>query len=201
MKKILLLFVVLLLLAGCGGTAGQEPAKTASVEPTQTPTVAHTPEPTPEPTPDLGSKENPMPIGETFLGTYTDGSEGNQYVIGISLQETIRGDEALDVILDTYSLNPKPDEGKEYLIAWFQVGYISDITEDNPPLYLNKFNFVFASSEGDFEYLPTVIMPEPAFDITLNEYDVSDGWLVFSVDVEDKSPKAVFANSLWFNLS
>lgn len=190
MKKTLLLFVLFIVLAfsGCG-PAASEPSEPLPSDPAS------------EPTPEPGSEENPMKTGETFLGVYTDGDEKSQYNIGISLQEVVRGSQAMDVLREAHALNPKPEEGKEYIIARFQVRYISDATEGNPPLYLNKFNFAFFPSEGEQEALPIVIMPEPAFDITLSEPGVADGWLVFSADIDDDSPKAVFAKSLYFDLS
>ena len=144
MKKTLLLFVLFIVLAFGGCTpAASKPSELLPSDQAS------------EPTPELGSEENPMKTGETFLGVYTDGDGKSQYNIGISLQEVVRGSQAMDVLREAHVLNPKPEEGKEYIIARFQVRYISDATDGNPPLYLNKFNFAFRSLNNSSIYYLT----------------------------------------------
>lgn len=210
MKKILFLFVMLLLLAGCNNTTEQqtqEPSGAQSVEPSQAQTLAPTPEPTPtpsqsptpEPTPELGSRLNPMPIGEAFLGTYTSG--GYDYAIGITLQEVVRGEEAWNMLYEANRFNEEPPEGKEYILGRFTVGYISDLGGEDRALEISDWDFKFSTGTYRVEDLPSVVVPEPEFDLTLYEFASGDGWIAFLADVDDESPKAVFLDSLWFNLS
>lgn len=211
MKRILLLFALIIALSasGCGPASevqgGLTPqTHTVKPEPTPTPTPTplpaptQTPDPTQEPTPELGSRLNPMPIGEAFLGTYTSG--GYDYAIGITLQEVVRGEEAWNMLYEANRFNDKPPEGKEYILARFTVGYISDLGGEDRALEISDWDFKFSTGTYRVEDLPSVVVPEPEFDLTLYELAYGDGWVAFLADVDDNSPKAVFLDSLWFNL-
>ncbi len=150
----------------------------------------------------LGSRKNPLKVGETFDGVYTEYRD-YQFGVTITLVEVISGEEAWKLIEAKNKFNDPPGEGKQYIMAKFSVHYHTDISGEDRPLELNTHDFSYSTSTYaivDMVDMPSVVEPDPAFDIELYEGATGEGWVVFLADADDPSPKAVFCDSLWFNL-
>ncbi len=147
----------------------------------------------------LGSRKNPLKVGESFDCVYTEyGSY--EYGMTITLLEVISGDEAWQLIEAKNQFNDPPGEGKQYIMAKFSVHYHTDIAGEDRSLELNSYDFSYSTSTYTIEDMPRVVAPDPAFDIELYEGATDEGWVVFLADADDPSPKAVFRDSLWFDL-
>lgn len=148
---------------------------------------------------DAGSRKNPLKVGESFDGVYTE-YDDYQYGMTITLLEVISGDEAWELIKAANQFNDPPGEGMQYIMAKFSVTYHTDIGGEDRPLELNSVNFSYSTSSYRIEDLPRVVEPDPAFDIELYEGATGEGWVVFLANADEESPKAVFLDALWFDL-
>ena len=148
---------------------------------------------------EAGSRKNPLKVGESFDGVYTE-YDDYQYGMTITLLEVISGDEAWELIKAANQFNDPPGEGMQYIMAKFSVTYHTDIGGEDRPLELNSVDFSYSTSSYRIENLPRVVEPDPAFDIELYEGATGEGWIVFLATADEESPKAVFLDALWFDL-
>ena len=157
-------------------TPTDTPTPTATPEPTATATPTQTPEPTdaPEPTdtPDPSSagssRANPYPFLELAL---VPGWE-------VQVLETIRGDEAWEMIQAANRFNDPPPENMEYLLVKLHVK--CTVTDDK----------VHSIGGSDFKVTgdmlverraPAVIEPDPVLDADLYSDGEAEGWAAYLV--------------------
>lgn len=145
-----------------------------------------------------GSRKNPMKLGEVFQGVYTE--RDYKYDISISLLEVISGDAAWELIHEANQFNDPPGEGMQYIMAKFSVTYLEDITGEDQPLEFNQYAFNYSTSEYQVKDIPSIVCPDPEFDVVLYEGASGEGWVVFLAEADDPAPKAIFIDSLWFDL-
>lgn len=149
---------------------------------------------------DPGSRKNPLKVGESYDGVYTE-YDDYQYGMTITLLEVISGEDAWNLIKAKNQFNDPPGEGMQYIMAKFSITYHTDITGDDRPLELSAYAFSYSTSTYKIiEDLPHVVEPDPEFDIKLYEGATGEGWIVFLAAADEESPKAVFLDSLWFDL-
>lgn len=184
-------------------TQPTDPA-TPPTDPATEPFVANTAQETLRPTEevtdsDKGSRKNPATIGDTITVTQENWSFNGVYTI--ALTEVISGDEAWQMILNENRYNDEPAEGQQYIMAKFHVEFLEDRSGEDTPLELYKYDFDYSTSDYRVEDLPSVVAPEPVFDLTLYEGASGEGWVIFLADLSESSPKALFGDTVWFNLS
>lgn len=207
MKKVFVLTLAILMLLCCGcSTATNTVTPSASVEtatatpaPTAAPTPTPTPAPTPEPTAEpVGSRKSPAKIGDTIylnISSYRGTGE-----LSITLLEIISGDEAWDMIKEANMFNDAPGDGYQYILGKFSVTFTKDTSGDDIPLEVNDYDFAYASSDYSVEDLPSIVMPEPEFDLKLYEGATGEGWVCFKSKANEASPYAIFSDTAWFSL-
>ncbi|QQK81376.1 DUF4352 domain-containing protein [Salicibibacter cibi] len=142
---------------------------------------------------EVASRDNPAYPGEmiTFvLEHYTYGL----MEVDVTLLDTIRGEEAWEMIEEADEYNEPPEDGMEYFIAYFDID-LNQIEED--PFNLSSFEFDLVSSEGNVYNDDTYVtgLDDP-IDADLYEGAGSEGHVVFQVDEDDPSPYVVFLRDL-----
>ena len=167
--------------------------------PSETPLITPEPaeEPTPEPTQEIGSRKSPAPIGtevgiiDADYGAYT-----------MTCTEILRGADAWAKIQEANRFNEEPLEGKEYILAKFSVLYRVSARSDDAPLELGVYNFDVSDSSYSVsdKAHASLVLPEPAFDLTLYEGASNEGWVVFEVPTDEAAPLAVWDELAWFQL-
>lgn len=174
----------------------------APTEPTEEPTTEAPSEETEPPTEQtestIGTRKNPAGIGDAVavqISTYS--AHGNAT---ITLTNVITGDDAWAIISDANRFNDAPGEGKEYILADFTVTFDEDTSGEDAPLKIDDFDFDYATTDFSVQDLPSVVCPEPEFDLNLYEGATSHGWVVFLADTSEETPRAVFLDNIWFNL-
>ncbi len=148
------------------------------------------------------SRSNPAGIGEAFT-VYKDDWLTGKVTFEVTLIETITGEEAWQMVKAGNQFNDKPDEGKEYILAKFQVAVLE--TEEDEPFDINHAMFS-AISGGGIEYggFLSVAGIEPNLRVDLYEGAVHEGFTYFMVDTDDENPLAVMdrrrSSEIWFKL-
>ena len=74
------------------------------------------------------SRSNPIFVGQGVAFAWAIGDE--TFELLLYLNDVIRGEEALDLVMEANSFNSEPDAGKEYVIGIFQM-YLLDAESEN----------------------------------------------------------------------
>ena len=146
----------------------------------------------------IGTRKNPAKIGDSVsiqISSYS--AQGNAT---ITLTNVITGDEAWSMISNANMFNDAPSEGKEYILADFTVTFDKDTSGKDAPLEINKYDFDYATTDFSVHDIPSVVLPNPGFDLTIYEGATSHGWVAFLADVSEETPHAVFLDNIWFSL-
>ena len=114
------------------------------------------------------SRANPFPPGEMHTTPNWD----------IQVIESIRGEEAWQMIQAANSFNDPPNEGQEYILI--KVKTIST-HEDNEEHNISSWDFNLTGSNLIEYDNAEVVEPEPALDATLYSGGETEGWLAFAV--------------------
>ncbi len=206
-----------------GSASSSESLPTTTPEPTTTPagstTAPSKPQPDAEPTPKpglegiidaldpnkndkdrKGSKFNPYAIGEAAP---FDGYETifDPFRAEVVVQKVIRGKDALKMVKDASSINPAPDEGKEYLVAQVLVKITDSKNEEI--VGVSPYFFSLAREDGRmygdislFRSVTPVLEP-------LRVGETSLAYITFQVAKDDENPYIVFLSranrGLWFS--
>jgi hypothetical protein len=147
------------------------------------------------------SRANPAPFGMQVISQVEQ--LGEQFTVGVTVNKTLRGYEALQMIKGANMFNPDPVEGHEYILADITVKVIESKNQD-VQLQIGGSIFTLVSSDGK-DYAPVfMVSPEPRLDTNLYAGATHRGWAVFQVYIEDKNPLIVTARDdrgrggLWF---
>lgn len=205
-----------------GSVSSSESLTTTTPAPTTTPGITTEPskpqsdaEPTPKPGLEgiidaldpnkndkdrKGSKFNPYAIGEAAP---FDGYETifDPFRAEVVVQKVIRGKDALKMVKDASSINPAPDEGKEYLVAQVLVKITDSKNEEI--VGVSPYFFSLAREDGRmygdislFRSVTPVLEP-------LRVGETSLAYITFQVAKDDENPYIVFLSranrGLWFS--
>jgi len=179
-KKIVLITVALLLVA-CGSSVEvqnetdqeyvrTQVAKTIIAEWTSEAVEEQTATPQPSPTPQLGTKDNPTPIGQ-HLDLVID----NDTYFRITVLEAIRGDQAWQMVYQANMFNDVPEEGKEYVVAKIRVE-CTNTRVPNKTLSINAWNFGTLSNNQLFEDI-FIVDPSPELNAELLPGGIVEGYV------------------------
>lgn len=147
------------------------------------------------------SRTNPAGLNERFTVSKDDLFVG-QVVFEIEMVELISGEEAWDIVRNANQFNDRPEDGKEYILAKFEIEIIS--TEEDEPYDMNHAKFSVISG-GGVEYTDFISVSglDPDLRADLYEGASHTGWTYFMVDVDD-TPVAVMdrrrQSEVWFDL-
>lgn len=96
---------------------------------------------------EVGSRTNPVPVGEALVATtevISDNGEAAPAEFTISLSNFIRGEEAMNYLLEQNQFNEEPPEGYEWML--FDVSLNASIENPNIPHYpMPTFSVIDAS--------------------------------------------------------
>ena len=168
-----------------------EPSPTLTripASPTTHPTPTLQPSPTPEPPPELGTRMNPIPLGQQVGAVTTGLGETREY--NVAILETIRGEPAWLAVQDANMFNDAPAEGNEYVLVRARVEYLSGPSDETSQISVWDFNIV--TSAGVTLDPPSIVDPEPAFEAQFFPGGSVEGWMTFEVPANDPVPLLVF---------
>ena len=187
-------------ITAAGGGQWSEPVQFSTL-PCPTATPRPTPTPTATPLPGL-SMSNPVPAGKASRVTSQSGyNEGK--VFEISVHGIVRGQRALQRLLDVNPYNDALDAGHEWILFRVRVHYLP-----NQEGTADDFNeeIVVVSSGGALYDEEGVVEPEPDLaDLALWPGAEQDGWVAWQVATDDQSPLMLFGSrnyegGQWFSL-
>ena len=139
-------------------------------------------EPAPSPTPlaagDRGNRAEPLAIGSTI--------ELNGY--SVEVVEFLRGDAALENLLEANSFNGPPAAGMEYV----QVHLTVANDGSGPDIGSRIQAYRLTGSSGISFEQALVFQTEPGLDIALGAGETADGWLAFEVAPDETDLILVF---------
>lgn len=147
-----------------------------------------TPKATPKSTVGL-SRSAPAPIGSKVNVSVDSILE--KYDATVSVDQTIRGEDAWQLIQDTNMFNEEAKDGFEYLLAKATVK-INKTQKTDVQVDINSYLFTLVSSAGkDYDH-PMVVEPDPAINTKLYAGASHSGWIAFLVKKDDVSPLITF---------
>jgi hypothetical protein len=192
----------------CGPTATPTskatPTAITTVTPTprvsQQPTLGVTPtkntSPTLQPTPTTNiaaigqTRSNPAAIGASLTFKGKDSLVGD-YEVRITLLETIRGDDAWNMLKEANQFNDAANTGFEYILAKVRFDYLKGSPDKQYSLYgVNKFTAV--SAEGKDYESKFEVEPDPQLQADLYPGASHEGWVAFHVAQSDSKPLMTF---------
>ncbi len=204
MKKLLLsilaLILVLSLVACSQQTAANNQDSTTTENTDENVVDQTTASPTPQPTIQIGTRKNPVPLGDSLIGSLQiAGSPLCNFEMSIT--STTRGKEAWTIIEDANMFNDEPTDDHEYILVKVRVKNLQDLSGADDSLDINKYDFDLAtSSDSISDNQPSIVLPSPELDFKLYEGSEDEGYIAFMVEKSDKNPKAVFVDNFWFLL-
>jgi hypothetical protein len=137
------------------------------------------------------SPADPAPPGVTLNGIIECGqgyTSHELYDMKITLVEVLRGDEAWKRIKDANPSNKQADSGFEYILARVKFEYYARGTPGSCIHQLIPDQFASYSADGS-DYKPAVVVsPKPELRKDMKAGETLEGWIVFMVAKEDKSP-------------
>jgi hypothetical protein len=118
----------------------------------------------------------------------------NIYDIAITVQETVRGSEALERLKAASSDNPAPAAGFEYVLARVKFELKGRSVSDNLSMGIGDAPLQWvALSSGLIEYpMVSLTAPEPRLFGRVKSGDSIEGWVAFAVASQDSKPVMVF---------
>lgn len=137
----------------------------------------------------LGQRSNPVPYGETMYmsGTFTDyDADYTDFDadLELSVVDTIRGEEAWNIIINENQFNDPAPEGKEYIINRVKLKLLNATSEDLKTSFRsNEFDYI--SETGASYSSVSVVLPDK-LDVELYNNGEAEGNIVGLVDIEDK---------------
>jgi hypothetical protein len=205
--------VIIILIGGCGICAivgdilgNNNGSSISATEPPTVyqPTIQRAPQPT-ETQAELGfSRSNPAPIGTTV--SFSDSLSGNTYYIDMTLERVVRGQDAMNMLNQgsgDYQLDNQPPDGKEYLLAEFNVSVTGG--DPNKAYVMSSMLEFHVVSNGVPEDFVLVVFPDTMTTLPEELYSggSADGWRGFEVDSSDSSPLIAYglpgsSQNIWF---
>jgi len=187
MKKIMLMWGALFMLAACGDIDEKN-----SREVTPKSEVSEETEKEVEDEVDevveksVGTRSNPLPFGETITvkeNIYDDSYNSYESHLDITLLESIRGEEAWAIIGKENMFNEPAADGFEYALIKVK-GFLKESETDDDSLYFSEMNFKFVSNDGEVYEWATAVTPD-ALAKELYNGDTGEGFIVNQVKIGD----------------
>jgi hypothetical protein len=148
------------------------------------------------------SRSNPAKIGAKI--NYSADGVFDNYKIVLSVDETIRGEEAWKKISEANRFNSKPKDGNEYVMAKISVK-VDAIGKEGAKLDISPIDFTMVSSEGkDYNSVLGVAF-DPDIRSSLYAGASHTGWAVFEISKDDPNPVIAYgrkydgSGGVWFS--
>lgn len=143
-----------------------------------------------KPTSGVGlSRSNAAPVGATVT-LAVDGLL-DKYTAEFTLEETIRGDRAWELVKAANMFNDAAPEGQEYLLAKIKVKVVKNEKAD-AAVSISGASFTAVSSAGKDYTNPFAVSPDPGLNASLYEGASDSGWITLLVNTDDEAPLITF---------
>jgi hypothetical protein len=121
----------------------------------------------------------------------------------VTLLEAIRGEAAMERLLQANQFNDPPEEGMEYVIVRVAARYIGSVDNDDA-MHIDSLDFVAlpgvgSNPETDTIPAPAIVEPNPIIDAYLFPGGQNEGWITLEVPINQPEPLLVFEPSFDFN--
>lgn len=142
------------------------------------------------------SRSNATPLGQELVGKLEQynligATEKENFEVGITVVETVRGSEAWDKIKEANQFNEASDDGYEYMLVKVKVRVIDSDHED-VQFSVNNQTFTLVSASGA-DYKNKALVIDDPIDTSLYAGAESEGWTVFQVKKNDPAPLIAIA--------
>ncbi|MBC1827082.1 hypothetical protein HCJ02_01985 [Listeria seeligeri] len=141
-----------------------------------------------------GTRSNPTPLNSTFMysGAMSDldTSEYFEASLDITVVETIRGEEALNLIKTKNKSTSPPPEGTEYILNKIKVKASNIIFPENE-FRITNYDFNYLSGDGTAYNSDYIVIPD-ALEATLYDGDVNEGYIHSIINKDDDAPLIKF---------
>lgn len=135
---------------------------------------------------DLGSdRAEPVPFGENLV---TETWE-------IRVLEHVRGQEALDRVMEANQFNTPPEPGMEFVIVRVNA---RNVGTDPEAAWINSFSFGMTGSSNQIFETAIVVEPDPGLDFQVYPGGEVNGWFTIAVPIEEQNLLLVFEDWLSF---
>ena len=135
---------------------------------------------------DLGFDINdPAPFGDRIVGENWE----------IRVIEYVRGQEALDMVMEANQFNDEPDEGMEYVLVHIGARNIGTSTEVQ---YMGDFSFQITGDAARVYDSVFVVDPEPQLDYEMYPGGEATGWITLQVSEGEQNLKLIYEPWLSF---
>ena len=145
------------------------------------------------------SRSNPIFPGQGVAFAWTLGDE--TFELLLYLNDVIRGEEALDLVMEANPFNSEPGAEKEYVIAIFQM-YLLDADSENSKIEVGQWDFEAVDRTGkvmNFESVAGTIRDSESM---LALYEGGNGMFFLPIITStDDVPYIVMGDSIWFDLT
>ena len=181
-------------------TATRTPEPTATLEPTATkvpavtPTITQTSEPTATEQPQVGTRQNPVAVGESATIT-----RGDQVYRGYMREVVADQGRVKQMLTEANMFNDVPAEGSRGYLIYFVCEYLRG-PEDEPHGMTSMFDFDFLSGTGQFIDPFHVVEPSPAFGGSGYPGATFEGWLFQVGPASDAPDLLVWKEGILANL-
>ena len=136
---------------------------------------------------DLGTQvDNPAPPGEQVVDETWE----------IQVIEHVRGQEALDMVMEANEFNEEPEPGMEYVLVHIGARNVSTSPE---PQQISSFLFRITGDAGRVYDSTFVVSPSPALDHELYPGGEATGWITLTVPEGEQALRLVYEPWLAFN--
>lgn len=149
------------------------------------------------------SRNNPAPINTVQTYIKDEKYFSDNYSAAIRIIETIRGNEAWNLIEKSNMYNDKPKDGYEYIIA--KVAFSLLTSQDDKSVNASSYDFDFYS-ENNEEYETVSVVFTNKLDTNLFANGNAEGYIIGCVRISDANTKVVYGlnydgtGGLWFSL-
>ena len=145
------------------------------------------------------SRSNPILVGPGVAFAWAIGDE--TFELLLYLNDVIRGEEALDLVMEANPFNSEPGAGKEYVIAIFQM-YLLDADSENSKIEVGQWDFEAVDRTGKVMNFESVAGTIRDSDNMLTLYEGGNGMFFPPIITStDDVPYIVMRDSIWFDLT
>lgn len=150
---------------------------------------------------EIGTRKNPAETGDIILTNATN-MLGLNCKLEIELLEVVSNEEAFKMANNSYEFVEIKDN-QEYLFAKFRVKNVRDNSDKDIPFNFNWTNFSYATGNYKrYSYTMGLMSGGELLEaVDLYEGAEDEGWICFYIEKDDKQPKAVFLEDVWFDLA
>lgn len=133
-----------------------------------------------DPSAPLGSRQNPVAVGQRTTVTTEDPLEGFRR-FAVTLLRVVRGSEAWELIQRANRFNPPPRAGYEYFLTLVRVEYLQGRSDRVSTIGQASFRLLSGQSRSFYERFVAAVPPDPALGTSLFPGGYTEGWMAWEI--------------------